>query len=190
MKSFFFFSRLQRQPTNWPPVWHSDPGTPLLLQKSTTDLTPTLLIGKIKLSHLQSSIRLNSLPMLKGLSLLRSHSVLTKALSSGGEVMKKATMVVFLLCVPSSPRQILKCNNGFDRLSQSSCTLPFHIRWLMNGQCQLSPCSTVRSITTKQSALLSRWPKSAVIIEMQGPHDSRVHTCFGLDSSKTDSPLR
>jgi len=109
--------------------------------------------------------------MLKGLSLLRSHSVLTKALSSGGEVMKKATMVVFLLCVPSSPHQILKCNNGFDRLSQSSCTLPFHIRWLTNRQCQLSPCSTVRSVTAKRSALLSQWPKSAVIIEMQGPHE-------------------
>jgi len=26
----FFFSRLQRQPTNQPPVRHSDPGTPLL----------------------------------------------------------------------------------------------------------------------------------------------------------------
>jgi len=33
----FFFSRLQRQPTNRPPVQHSDPGTPLRVPKDGKD---------------------------------------------------------------------------------------------------------------------------------------------------------
>jgi len=45
----------------------------------------------------------DSLPMLKGLSLSRSRSVLTKALSSGGGVMKEATMAVSLPRVLSFP---------------------------------------------------------------------------------------
>ena len=79
--------------------------------------------------------------------------------------------VVFLLCVTSFLCQISKCNNGLHRLSQSSCTLPFRTRWPTNGQCQLSPCSTVRSATAKQSALLSQWPKLVVITETRGPHE-------------------
>ena len=76
-----------------------------------------------------------------------------------------------------------QCNSGYYRLLLSSCTRPFHTRWLTKGQCRPLPCSTVRSATAKQSALLSQWPRLVVITETRGPHEyvpvsASVHDSF------------
>jgi len=61
----FFFSRLQRQPTNRPPVRHSDPGTPLcLISKNFTAHfsflpssapKPDVYVGRGVVQHASSS---------------------------------------------------------------------------------------------------------------------------------------